>query len=185
MSAAALALVFLIAADAQPLQPHTIPGLAARALTVAIGVGGAGMTSKADLTDSSVAIADLPACYRIRLIDASDPKNATTIRMGKSTQSVGTGCGDEKAPEVVLPGPEAQAVLYGMREWSGGTLSGAPPVQNMVDGTFTVKTTTVPNSDPAKPAKILFEIHTPGASCPPLYSFDLAKDTFKRLTRTC
>jgi len=191
---AAFALALTLAAATTPAAPtvHTLPGGAARALTVGLGFATMHSTASAGVLGGiTVHIGNLPGCYRIRFVPdvPAEGISASTIRLAKGGDAGAAGCPDGDAAEFVIPGAEAEAVAAVVRAWSNGALPDAPPTEGIAAETFSVTTSVVPagsNTLAAGTIKVDLLPTTPVAGkCPSEYAYDPTAGTLTKVTKSC
>jgi len=187
MNVAALGLAATLLAATAPAV-HTLPGGAARALTVGFGFVTLHQTQTAGtLAGIDVHIGDLPGCYRLSFVPG-DPSKTSTVRMAKGGDAGAAGCPDGPAPEWVVPGAEAEAIAAVVRAWSNGALPGAPSPDLIAAETFSVTTSVVPEgSNAPEPGTIEVGIvpQPAKAGVCPKYDYDPASGEIAKLPSTC
>jgi hypothetical protein len=175
----------LLAATA-PAQGVTLPGNAARAVSMAFQIAAA-KSLNGVLQGMTLHVGDQPGCYRIRFVPNADPSDATTVRLSKGAESGVGGCpDDDAAPEWVLPGVEAEALGRILRAWSTGALTGAPAVGMLADGTFSATVAMVPGDSTTLPGNTVTVTIVPSnGSCPFGWDYDPVGGTAEKLPANC
>jgi hypothetical protein len=180
---ALLGVALLAAAPTPAAGEHRLTGNEARALALAfqtIGASPASGQGGSAFGGLTVYFASMPSCYRFRFVSNADPTVHSTLRFAKPQgDSDGSPCTDAPASETSLPGSEAEGIVRVVQAWSRGDLPGAPGLETLSSGAFTV----IEKLNATGPTEV--DIFPSGAACALPYSYAPSNGQVKALAHLC